>query len=98
MDVTDAPDRGRYEVHQDGRLLGFADYVRREGVITFTHTEVLPEAAGTGAAAALARASLDDARARGERVRPLCPYYARFVERHPEYQDLVVGDRALKHP
>ncbi|WP_167393683.1 N-acetyltransferase [Micromonospora chokoriensis] len=22
-------------------------------------------------------------------VQPLCPFYARFIGRHPEYQDLV---------
>lgn len=98
MDVTDAPDQSRYEVHQDGKLLGFAEYVRREGVVTFTHTEVFPEAQGMGAASELARVSLDEARSRGERVRPLCPYYARWIERHPEYRDLVVEGRSLKHP
>jgi uncharacterized protein len=98
VDVTDAPDRSRYEVHRDGELIGFADYVRREGIITFTHTEVFHAAKGTGAASVLARHSLDEARARGERVRPLCPFYAGWIERHPEYQDLVVEGRSLKHP
>ncbi|MDA1359590.1 GNAT family N-acetyltransferase [Glycomyces luteolus] len=98
MDVTDAPDRARYEAHRDGELIAFSDYVRREGTVTFTRLEVFPEARGSGAAAALTRASLDDARARGERVRPLCPYYARWIERHPEYQDLVVEGRSFKHP
>jgi uncharacterized protein len=98
VDVTDAPDRSRYEIHRDGELIGFAEYVRREGIITFTHTVVFPEAQGAGAASALVRHSLDEARARGQRVRPLCPYYARWIERHPEYQDLVVEGRSLKHP
>jgi predicted GNAT family acetyltransferase len=28
-------------------------------------------------------------RATGERVVPLCPFVAKFVERHPEYDDIV---------
>jgi uncharacterized protein len=39
----------------------------------------------------LARFALDDARARGLRVRPDCPFVARFIRAHPEYQDLVTG-------
>lgn len=96
--VSDAPERSRYEAHRDGALIGFADYVRREGIVTFTHTEVFPEARGSGAASVLARESLDEVRSRGERVRPLCPYYARWIERHPDYRDLVVEGRSLKHP
>ncbi|GAA2147513.1 GNAT family N-acetyltransferase [Glycomyces algeriensis] len=98
MDVTDAPERSRYEVHEDGELLGYAEYVRREGIVTFTHTVVFPEAQGKGAASVMVRVSLDEVRSRGERVRPLCPYYASWIERHPDYQDLVVEGRSLKHP
>lgn len=98
MEVTDAPDRGRYEIHRDGVLIGFADYVRRGGIVSFTHAEVFPEARGSGAASMLAQRSLDDLRTRGERVRPLCPFYVSWIERHPDYQDLVVEGRSLKHP
>ena len=98
VDVTDVPDRGRYEAHLDGGLVGFAEYVRREGIITFTHTVVFTWAQGKGIASALVRDSLDEARAKGERVRPLCPYYAGWIERHPEYQDLVVEGRSVKRP
>ncbi|MCC3763383.1 N-acetyltransferase [Glycomyces sp. TRM65418] len=98
VDVADAPGRARYEARLRGELVAYAEYVRREGVVTFTRTAVLPPAEGTGAAAALARASLDETRRRGERVRPLCPYYASWIEQHPEYRDLVVEGRATKHP
>jgi GCN5-related N-acetyl-transferase len=47
----------------------------------------------------LARAALDDARARGLVVMPFCPFIAAYIERHlDEYGDLVApemltGDR-----
>ena len=50
-----------------------------------------PRFEGQGLGARLARFALDDARERGLRVVPLCPFIAAFVKRHPEYQDLVVG-------
>ncbi|THV40170.1 GNAT family N-acetyltransferase [Glycomyces buryatensis] len=86
--VTDAPERNRYEAHIDGKLAGFAEYTRQGDVITFIHTEVFREAEGTGVGSALARASLDEARERGERVRPVCPFYSKWIKRHPEYADL----------
>lgn len=98
VDVADVPERARYEARLDGELVAYAEYVRRAGVVTFTRTAVLSRAEGTVVASELARASLDEERRRGERVRPLCPHYAAWIERHPEYRDLVVEGRSTKHP
>jgi len=87
--VTDAPERNRFEAWVDGNLAGYASYVRRGDVITFPHTEVTPEYEGTGVGGALARAALDDATARGTRVRALCPFIAGWIARHPAYQYLT---------
>lgn len=67
----------------------FAEYRRADGVITFTHTEVPPEAQGHGVADALARAALDYARAEGVTIIPVCPFFAAFIRRHQEYAPLV---------
>jgi len=89
VEVTDAPGQDRYEARIDGELVGFAEYRRHDGSITFTHTDVDEAAQGLGVGAALARHSLDEARAGGRRVHLVCPFYAGWVERHPEYADLV---------
>ena len=60
-------------------------------MIRLVHTEVLPAFSGQGHAATLARSALDDARARGLTVRPDCPYVASYIEKHPEYADLVAS-------
>jgi predicted GNAT family acetyltransferase len=65
----------------------------RDGVVTFTHTEVPEPAQGAGVAAKLARTALDWARAHGLLVKPLCPYVSAFVRRHPEYRDVVLTGR-----
>jgi predicted GNAT family acetyltransferase len=62
----------------------------RDGVVTFTHTEVPESAQGRGVGATLARTGLDWAREHGLRVRPLCPYVAAYVRRHPVYGALIV--------
>jgi predicted GNAT family acetyltransferase len=47
------------------------------------------EARGRGAASEITSFALDYARAHGYRVRPSCPFVARFVAVHPEFADLV---------
>jgi uncharacterized protein len=81
--------RGRYVITVDGGEAGFSTFALREGRLTFLHTEVDPAFAGRGLGNRLAAGALDDARANGWRVRPLCPFIAAYIERHPELADLV---------
>lgn len=90
--VTDNPDESRYEAHVDGELAGFAEYVMRDDVVVFPHTEVDSAFEGKGVASALARHALDDVRATGERtVVPECPFFKGWIEKHPDYRALVSG-------
>ena len=38
---------------------------------------------------AIARSLLDQIRANGQQIVPLCPFFSSYIERHPEYEDLV---------
>lgn len=88
VEVQDNQDQNRFEAHVDGQLAGFAEYVRKPGRITFTHTEVSLEGQGVGSA--LARQALDAVRAEGgTTVVPVCPFIKGWIEKHPDYQDLL---------
>ena len=90
--VADAPERQRYEARiEDGELAGVLEYVVKHGRIALVHTEVSPGHEGQGIGAALARFALDDARHRGLRVIASCPYVRRYLARHPEDHDIVIG-------
>lgn len=80
-------DENRFEAVVDGGL-AVAEYERRDGQLVFTHTEVPQEARRKGVGDALARAGMEYARAEGLRVVPRCPFIAKWLSRHPEYQDL----------
>ncbi|QMU70709.1 GNAT family N-acetyltransferase [Streptacidiphilus sp. P02-A3a] len=92
VEVTDNPRADRYEARVGGVLAGIAQYVRSGGLIAFVHTEVEPEFEGRGVAGALARTSLDAARAEGSKVLASCPFYAGWIDRHPDYQDLLATE------
>ncbi|HUY23183.1 MAG TPA: GNAT family N-acetyltransferase [Acidimicrobiales bacterium] len=87
--VGDAPDRDRYEALVGDTVAGFVTYSTRRGTRVLIHAEVDPAFEGQGVGSRLAAGALDDIRARGLRVAPLCPFMAGYIRRHPEYADLV---------
>lgn len=92
LEVRDNPDASRFEVRVDGELVGFAEYRLTDTQILFTHTEVDPAHGGRGVGGALVRAALDAVRAEGTRVvRPLCSFVEAWIDKHPDYADLVTG-------
>jgi uncharacterized protein len=94
--VEDDPARHRYELSEDGTVVGFVTYRIDHGVIDLIHTEVDPAHGGRGLAGQLVAATLDDARRRGLGVLPHCPYVRRYIDEHADrYLDLVpTGRRA----
>jgi uncharacterized protein len=81
--------RQQYEIRVDGTRAGLTAYLDRGGQRVFFHTEVDPAFAGRGLATRLIRRALDDTRAAGLRVVPVCSYVAGFVRRHDEYADIA---------
>ncbi|MGY2084547.1 GNAT family N-acetyltransferase [Blastococcus sp. SYSU DS0539] len=87
--VTDVPESDRFEIRDGDRVLGVAAYERRGETLVFTHTEVDPGAGESGLGSTLVRAALDEVRSRGGSVVPRCSFVAGWIERHPDYADLV---------
>ncbi|HUY80084.1 MAG TPA: GNAT family N-acetyltransferase [Ktedonobacterales bacterium] len=89
--INDNTADSQFEAHV-GPYVGVIQYERLGDMIVFTHTETPEELEGHGVASKLAQAALDDARAQGLRVAPLCPFVASYIKRHPEYGDLVPAE------
>lgn len=87
--ITHNRQEQRFEWTED-ELLCVLDYELRDGLMTITHTGVPSAVGGRGIAADLTRHALDTARQAGWKVRPLCSYAVGFIQRHTDYQDLVV--------
>ena len=77
-----------------GGAVAFVEY-RREGGdhIVLTHTEVPEALSGQGVGSKLVRGVLDALRAEGPKVVPRCEFVAAYVERHPEYRNLMADGR-----
>lgn len=89
--VVDNPRDTRFEAYVGDQLAGFVTYRIRPGVMVLVHTEVGAEWEGHGVGGRLAEVALEQARARGLKVKPVCPFIASYIERHPELSDLVAG-------
>lgn len=72
-------------------VVGYVDYVSEPYQVVLTHTVIREAYSGRGYAAQLVRAVLDDVRATGKQVVPVCSYVQRFIGQHPEYADLAVA-------
>jgi uncharacterized protein len=90
--VVNVPEASRYELRDGERMIGELAYRRRNGRMALIHTEVDEALERRGLGSRLVAAALDDSRREGLEVVPLCPFVEAFIERHPEYQDLVAAD------
>jgi uncharacterized protein len=82
-----------FEIHVGDELAGKTVYRQQDSVVGFLHTEIDDRFGGQGLGSVLIRGALDTVRARGGQVLPHCPFVKRFIEKHPEYLDLVPADR-----
>ena len=89
--IRDNPELQRYEAIVDGELAGSIIYRKQDDELVLIHTEVEAEFEGQGIASRLVAATLDDIRARGLRMRPFCAFVKAYLERHPEYDDLIAA-------
>jgi predicted GNAT family acetyltransferase len=88
--VSDAPERERFEAHdEDGTLAGVVTYQLTGTIVVYTHTKVEPAFEGQGVGATLAKAVMDDAKSRNRTVVPICPFLSEWLEKHHEYDKVV---------
>jgi uncharacterized protein len=87
-DIIDNTEKHRFELAVEGHIAA-TYYNIADGVITFIHTEVPPELGGKGIGSKLIKGALDQVRADGLKVIPQCPFVKAFIEKHPDYQDLL---------
>ena len=80
---------GRFEIAQDGHT-AYLEYNLAGKVLQLIHSEVPEALRGRGLATELAKSALDWARDNAVKVDVICPSVAAYIEKHPEYSDLVL--------
>ncbi len=79
----------QYEYHIDGDV-ALVEYIKTpEGEVYLTHTEVPTNLQGRGIASELIREVLEDIKKEGLQVVPVCPFVSAYINRHPEWRQMV---------
>jgi predicted GNAT family acetyltransferase len=86
--IRDNTALSRFEL-EDGGVIVILNYSLAGNVMTLAHTETPVAARGRGLASRLVEAVLQQARVRGLKIVPRCPFVSAYLEKHPEYRDLV---------
>ncbi len=81
--------KGRYVMRRDGATAELTYSRAGARMIIIDHTAVPDAFRGLGVGEALVRRAIEDARAEGRTVIPLCPFAKAQIERHPEWQDVL---------
>lgn len=84
-------EKSQFELYLGDQMIGLMTYWQDEdsNVREFPHAEVDPAHQGKGLAGRLVGEGLKATREEGLKVLPLCPYIAMYMQRHPEYLDLL---------
>ena len=82
-------DASRYELVEDGTVIGVAEYRVQGDAVVFHHTVIDPARRGHGLGAVLVQGALDDVRRTGRKVVPICWYVGQFVDTRSGYADLL---------
>ena len=80
---------GRFEIEQDGQVASL-EYSMTGNVLALIHTEVPDKLRGLGLATTLAENALRFARENNLKVDIICPLVQEYIDKHPEYSDLVL--------
>lgn len=78
----------QYEFHVDG-FVPKIEYIKANGKIFLTHTEVPVELEGKGIGSALVKQVLTEIEKLDLILVPMCPFVASYIKRHPEWKKLV---------
>jgi predicted GNAT family acetyltransferase len=79
----------RFEIWIGNELAGQTVYRGEGPTFAFMHTEIDDRFGGRGLGTVLIRAALDTVRDGGGLVLPYCPFVKAFIQKHPDYLDLV---------
>lgn len=80
----------RFVIEVDGNEAGFAEYKNvGDDVREFHHTVVNPDYRGQGLSKPLIMEALESTRETGYSVIPTCSAVEGFIEKNPDFQDMV---------
>lgn len=89
VEREDSPQGGRYLIAIDGETAEMTYSRAGTGRIIIDHTGVPDSMRGLGIGKRLVEAAVQDARAEGLKIIPLCPFAKAALDKTPDWHDVV---------
>ena len=90
IELEDTGSKGRYVLRGSGGAVAEMTFSKvGEHMFIIDHTEVPDAFRGQGAGVKLVTRAVEDARAAGKKIIPLCPFANAQFRRHPEWADVL---------
>ncbi|GHT80708.1 hypothetical protein FACS1894125_0050 [Actinomycetota bacterium] len=90
LEIVDDPEQNAFlAVNAEGDLVGSVMYQPRPAYLDVWHTGVEPDFEGLGVAGKMTQGVLEMIRTKGQKVFPRCPYMEHWLQKHPEFDDVV---------
>jgi len=84
-------DAERFDLLEDGHPVGRLEIRDEPGQRVLVHIEMEEGHGGKGYASILTQGALDQTRDAGLKAVIECPFVKRWLERNPDYQDMIVA-------
>jgi predicted GNAT family acetyltransferase len=91
VELEESGSKGRYVFRADGAEAEMTFSKAGEHMVIIDHTAVPDAFRGQGIGLKLVNRAVEDARAAGKKIIPLCPFAAAQFRRHPEWADVLKG-------
>jgi predicted GNAT family acetyltransferase len=79
----------RFELEVDGQIAIIETILNKDNIMFLTHTEVPPSLEGKGVGSRIVKKALEYIDEHGYTLAPLCPFVAKYLRIHPEWQRLL---------
>lgn len=89
--LEEGDSKGRYVYRADGAEAETTFSKAGAALLIIDHTDVPDVFRGQGVGAALVTRAVEDARAAGKKILPLCPFAAAQFRKHSEWGDVLSG-------
>lgn len=90
ISLVDNEARSRFEFDLEGQM-GLIDYRKEGGRVHLLHTEVPAALGGRGYGSEMVKQALAEIKKDGDRVVPRCSFVAAYIDKNPEWQDMVAA-------
>jgi len=83
--------KGAFYIEENGEWIAELSYIKNNGTMTIDHTEIDEKLRGEGIGQDMVKAAVEYARENSLKIKPLCPYARKVIERTPEFQDVLAN-------